>query len=679
MGRKQTLRRLRQFYCKCENAEKSEYYINLGHGGSIEEIKARLHQRLQSAGKEKKIEFVQLYYYPVDQSDQEWNRVKNGCVERPEPEDMIKRGTEDILIGFRRREGHTCRAAYTLVTITIWQAMGEVAAEEAYVVLSNLKGVLESFKRPGTDGVGCQCNEGGGEANTLGCGKAMREPNCSQTTRTSKKNSGYKYRLRGEATKEKRKKADDGIKVANMCADTAKEELEILAEDVYLEMTKFSEVAAACRMGNGPPGTRPFSGSTLVQSKMVHVHTDDRNGGSGLSAMFVFCSEQDRNASPQVHTLLNYSLQRKKGRGVGFPLPHMSLHIELGGIEPHSSTPCPLNEEGRARRIGLILYLHRFLNYPEHGKFLRRLHHKLKGIRVKMEKWQSLHMTETTKQAMLEKYKQLYEETKRSYVQMQQEHGEREDEVGPHGQEVQLEDEEEVHDEEPEDEEAWFLKELEQKMKDTQEKMEKWQSSHTEQEKVEKCKKFLQDANDYLRKRQREQDEGDAERHDLGADRQGGGEVAGLTCNSCRQKFTREAGYLRHVARGKCRKRRAEDDSEADVSPEVLDGEEEHREPEEDDPMKCTFCKKVLSSKKCKDRHEENKRCIQNPGRWWSHYCKRCRKKVPKGKRCEHKSEGRERDELEEDVEGGQKHREEEGDEVGNELSQVQTWKSSKK
>ena len=620
MGRKQTLRRLRKFNCKCPNADGTEYYVNLGYGSNIEEIEKKLQDRMKSAGKKRSIKFVELFYFPIDQTEEEWLRTKNACIEGPEPEDVIKRGDEDILIGYRRREGHTCEAAVTIITITIWQLVAVVAAEEAYWVLSNLRGVIETFKRPGTDGPpgGCQCETArGGEANSLGCGKAKCEPNCSQYTRKLKKNRGYKYRLKGSETKEKREKGEDGVKVLNERADEAAEEVQILTEDLFKEMTRYSKVAAACRVGNNAPEKRPFSGATLIHNKMVHPHTDDRNDGSGLACMFVFCSEQDRDSSPQIHTLLNYSLRKKKGRGVGFPLPHRSLHMELGAIEPHSSTACPTSEDGRDRRIGLVLYLHRFLNYPDHGGPLKKLRQKLKRISEKIEKWQESRMSHSVKQKMLNKYKELFEEAERGHTRMLQEHGEgdedeREDEVaGPHGQEVQLEiEDEEPDDEEPEDEEAWFLRELQQKMKDTQEKMEKWQSSHTEQEKVEKCRKFLQDAKNYLRKRQQDQDEG--EPHDLGAAQRGGGEVAGphmqregeqggvkdLRCSTCRQSVTREAGYLRHVARGKCRKRGAEAKSSTpnpggvqnEDPEEAEDGAEDDSEVDNGTVSECAIC-----------------------------------------------------------------------------------------
>ena len=52
-------------------------------------------------------------------------------------------------------------------------------------------------------------------------------------------------------------------------------------------------------------------------------------------------------------------------------------------------------------------------------------------------------------------------------------------------------------------------------------------------------------------------------------------------------------------------------------------------------PKECTYCQAVLSSERNKDRHEKKKRCIQNPERWW-YYCRKCRRKVPKDKGCEH-------------------------------------------
>ena len=505
MGRKQTLRRLLQVKCSCRNAEQTDFYVNLGASASVEEMEERLNERLQKAGKTRKIKFVQLFYYPVDETEAEWNQIKNACVEPPEPEDTIERGEEDILIGFRDRRNHTCEAKICIITITVWDAIAEMAAEEAYLVLSNLRGVLEPFKRPGTDGPNCPCNEGGGEAYSIGCGKAQCEPNCSQHTRKLKKNKGFKYRLKGTETPEKRKRAEEGLKIVNQLSDLATEDVEDLCEDLFEEMTQFSVTAAKCRVGNEIPKRRPFSGATVISSRKVHPHTDDRNTGSGLSAMFVFCDEEDRQSCPQMHTLLNYSLRKEKTRGVAYKLPHRSLHMELGAIEPHASTRCPLNGMGKAKRIGVILHLHRFLNYPEHGWLLRKLRRKLKNLQERLKKWQSMQKEVPEKGG---KVKMFFENAKRSLFRMQREAGER----------------------------------------DKAEERRASVSTLNEEDDAEEAQVYVAEA---------EGEDAEAQEADpqlVAEHGQQGQGNAGRECPICKKAFDNEVKMNRHVERGKCRR-----------------------------------------------------------------------------------------------------------------------------
>ena len=423
-GRKQTEPRLSQLDCICENAEATEYYINMGYGRSIDELKQKLERRAREAGKERTFKFKKIYYFPVDESKEKWEEFKKRCVEWPHEEDIVKDdGDADITVCYRRRENHKCRAAYTIISMTCWKALQDDQAEEAYWALNNLKDVIRSFKRAATDGPqkgkGCDCNRGGQKkAKTWGCGKHARQPNCSQLSR--KVQNRGRYQIKGTRNSYKVQTAEHADVVIDGLADEGAQEVKILLPNLFQEMTLFSEIAAACRIGRRKAKERPFSGATIVSSKMVHVHKDENNCLSGLATMMVFCPEEERQQAPQLHILYNYACRNKQGKGIGFALPHGSIHMELGAVEPHASTPCPMNDKGQARRIGIIFYLHRHLNYPEHGKWLIELRKKMYQLGDKVAEIRRMGKKKETRE-LLKEFKKLHMNEQKSYEAMKEE------------------------------------------------------------------------------------------------------------------------------------------------------------------------------------------------------------------------------------------------------------------
>ena len=381
----------RLFRCNCKDVSDRFCFTNLGFGRSEAEIRKALMRRVAAMGSSLKIRMIEVYEYKVNETEAEWSQVKGSCIQIPEEEDLIKQNDEDVVVTFKRRPGHYCKAVNVVVTISRWQAMELAEADDIYEVLA--RDTINSIKpqeRESTDGTDCDCNEEGTRTYYCGCIRHRMEENCSMWTR-GLINAGFKYLLANESGEEpktkagkerakkriaeKRERADRVMGKINRTADIAGPHLEMLAKDTFEAQTKFSVVAEECRIGEESlPEDRPFSGSTIVAATSTHAHLDTNNDDPGCSALLVFCSKEHRSGeldNPQPHVLLNYSVKKRKGRGIGFCLPHGSLHFENAAFEPHGSPKCDSDHKGDPHRIGVVLYKHRFCDLPNHGKEVR--------------------------------------------------------------------------------------------------------------------------------------------------------------------------------------------------------------------------------------------------------------------------------------------------------------------
>ena len=57
--------------------------------------------------------------------------------------------------------------------------------------------------------------------------------------------------------------------------------------EAYANMTAASSEASSCRLGSGPPSTKPFSGMTAVLDYSAHPHKDVNNVEGGVTAVSI--------------------------------------------------------------------------------------------------------------------------------------------------------------------------------------------------------------------------------------------------------------------------------------------------------------------------------------------------------------------------------------------------------
>ena len=136
----------------------------------------------------------------------------------------------------------------------------------------------------------------------------------------------------------------------------------------HSNMVKDSEAAIDCRIGLGEPNTRPFCGVTAVCDFCAHSHTDFRNA-DGAATVGLTLKNDDRTSDVQFHVLTKYRPAQVNSDtgGVALALANGAVLIECAKLETHATTKLENPHRINPSRMGLIFYLHRFMDKPHHG------------------------------------------------------------------------------------------------------------------------------------------------------------------------------------------------------------------------------------------------------------------------------------------------------------------------
>ena len=109
---------------------------------------------------------------------------------------------------------------------------------------------------------------------------------------------------------------------------------------------------------------------TIIADYCAHVHRDDNDYLLGTNAIMSLekpFKKGGKNHELQLHFLPEYS--RKEGMPpLAFNLGNGSICFENAGAEKHATTPLTKPCKTDPNRIGLISYLHKFTNRPNHGE-----------------------------------------------------------------------------------------------------------------------------------------------------------------------------------------------------------------------------------------------------------------------------------------------------------------------
>ena len=136
----------------------------------------------------------------------------------------------------------------------------------------------------------------------------------------------------------------------------------------HSNMVKDSEIAIQCRIGKGEPSNRPFCGVTAVCDFCAHSHTDFRNADGGATVGLTLKNEERPN-DVQLHVLTMYrpSQVNSDTGGLALALSNGAVLIEVAKHERHATTKLLNPHRINPSRMGLIFYLHKFMDRANHG------------------------------------------------------------------------------------------------------------------------------------------------------------------------------------------------------------------------------------------------------------------------------------------------------------------------
>lgn len=353
--------------CECNSTPEStdsNVYFHLGHGKDENEL-AELFE-------EKKVRMLQVYFNKIP------SLGENGC---PKAYEIVSRQTEeakeDVLVLYRRRPSHNCKYSLFIVAIILWDAnfhsrdqtmlFGQLTANLCHSRLERSRSCSWNRRRT------CFCQGTDetirGKSFAIGCSYSAFTRGCK-----------FAGSQRPETKRFGRLSTDVVELINNWATDIAKLHKKMVPI-AYANMIKYNN---DCRIGNGEE--RPYSSLTVCSDFSAHNHRDILNTKEGCTAIY---SMVPMNRRPeQLHVLPHYTKYAdEESGGLGLVLTNGSLLFEYSRVEVHATTSVRQPNRLFPKRMSLVFYQQRGLNFLNHGLTQERqeLIHQLR-IKARLER-----------------------------------------------------------------------------------------------------------------------------------------------------------------------------------------------------------------------------------------------------------------------------------------------------
>jgi len=283
--------------CACrEGLDNGPYYVHLGHAPTRPALRRVFEERLGARGAALRLETIKF-------------SGKEGKTEEECPiAKWILRRTNDeekYMVVVKQRFGHRCDYTWTTVLIIQWDGVPRALADRAYSEIAAKTAAFgtETERQCGANRrKTCACQglnmDFSGASYTFGCSWTMYHNIC----KFCRSFDVHKFKLKDESAEGGLEEV--GIALANQVGAAYR----TMAPDSHANMCLFEEVAADCRIGDGPG--KPFSGITTVCDFCAHSHKDTNNMVGGATAIVTLLRPQDREAArpaeQQFHVLPLY-------------------------------------------------------------------------------------------------------------------------------------------------------------------------------------------------------------------------------------------------------------------------------------------------------------------------------------------------------------------------------------
>ena len=205
----------------------------------------------------------------------------------------------------------------------------------------------------------CHCNgtTKQGASVSLGCSYQSRHNAC----KFKKSKAPQKFKLEDSDDNNQAALQETLENIGDLMAKTLKQ----CAPQAHLNMIKNCEIAKECRIGTLKEN--PFSGVTCVMDFSAHAHVDFRNEVDCATVGLTL--KNSKSKDKQYHVLTNYKPSQitKNVGGLAIAMQNGSSLIEVASLERHATTKLLKPDRLNPSRIGLIYYLHKHLDQPNHG------------------------------------------------------------------------------------------------------------------------------------------------------------------------------------------------------------------------------------------------------------------------------------------------------------------------
>jgi len=283
--------------CSCrEGLDNGPYYVHLGHAPSRPALRRLFEERLGARGAALRLETIKF-------SGKE-GKTEEEC---PIAKWILRRTSEEekYMVVVKQRFGHRCEYTWTTVLIVQWDGVPRALADRAYSEIAAKTSAFgtETERQCGANRrKTCACQglnmDFSGASYTFGCSWTMYHNIC----KFCRSFDVHKFKLKDESAEGGLEEV--GIALANHVGAAYR----TMAPDSHANMCLFEEVAADCRIGDGPG--KPFSGITTVCDFCAHSHKDTNNMVGGATAIVTLLRPQDRGvarpAEQQFHVLPLY-------------------------------------------------------------------------------------------------------------------------------------------------------------------------------------------------------------------------------------------------------------------------------------------------------------------------------------------------------------------------------------
>lgn len=205
----------------------------------------------------------------------------------------------------------------------------------------------------------CKCNLKESTSYSFGCSNSLGDAFVCKFSKKPEKSQGrQRFRLSGNESNPELERICHEI--ADLTSKSAFKYVPEAAKNMQAQISK----ARACQLGTRENNI--FSGLTVIADYCAHAHRDEHDYLYGTNAILSLENEKNKNA--QLHFLPEYLLTRKDKHGLALNLGNGSVCFENAAIEIHGTTPVKSPNKLNPSRIGLISYLHKYIDKPNHGE-----------------------------------------------------------------------------------------------------------------------------------------------------------------------------------------------------------------------------------------------------------------------------------------------------------------------